>query len=363
MRSIRLSRLSRGLRLMKASRRFDSLYLLIRCVSSCGAMLFWSLNFILCIQCVAGMIICNLTMPALIEENALDDVTKEQIWLYYGSFTRTILTMFEVLFANWAPPCRILVDNVSEWFSLFFIIYRCLVGFALLNVVNAVFTQQTIALAQQDVELGIRQKEKQLANYTAKLRKLFERADTSGDGTLDLKEFVKVFEDKRLKFWMSHLELDTTDLVSLFYLLDDGDGQLDVDEFLSGALRFRGPAKGIDLARVLTSSKRMENTLNQLNDVFTSSKRMENKLNQLNDVATESFARLRRKAHKTLTVDMKRSPTNELGRGGSQNLLSCAASRVIGSMRPQPYVDPTSRMDLGMATDKEPDLEELRVTC
>ena len=32
-----------------------------------------------------------------------------------GTFTRSLLTMFEVLFANWGPPCRLLVDNVSEW--------------------------------------------------------------------------------------------------------------------------------------------------------------------------------------------------------------------------------------------------------
>eukprot|EP00438_Fugacium_kawagutii_P023053 Skav232361 [mRNA] locus=scaffold1062:208639:224820:- [translate_table: standard] len=32
---------------------------------------------------------------------------------------------FEIMFANWGPPCRVLVDNVSEWFSAFFLFYRC----------------------------------------------------------------------------------------------------------------------------------------------------------------------------------------------------------------------------------------------
>ena len=32
---------------------------------------------------------------------------------------------FEILFANWGPPCRVLVENVNEWFSLFFLLYRC----------------------------------------------------------------------------------------------------------------------------------------------------------------------------------------------------------------------------------------------
>ena len=32
--------------------------------------------------------------------------------------------MFEILFANWGPPCRVLTENFSEWFSVFFLTYR-----------------------------------------------------------------------------------------------------------------------------------------------------------------------------------------------------------------------------------------------
>lgn len=28
------------------------------------------------------------------------------------------------MFANWSPPCRVLVEHVSEWFSIFFLLYR-----------------------------------------------------------------------------------------------------------------------------------------------------------------------------------------------------------------------------------------------
>ncbi|CAE8588880.1 unnamed protein product [Polarella glacialis] len=100
----------------------------------------------------------------------LQDVTADRdirilVFRYYGTFSRTILTMFEVLFANWAPSCRILVENVSEWFSLAFILYRCLIGFAVLNVVSAVFIQQTMKVAQQDRQFMIAQKEKSAASF------------------------------------------------------------------------------------------------------------------------------------------------------------------------------------------------------
>eukprot|EP00438_Fugacium_kawagutii_P035692 Skav234651 [mRNA] locus=scaffold1131:15007:17724:- [translate_table: standard] len=82
-----------------------------------------------------------------------------------------------ILFANWGPPCRVLVEHVNEWFSLFFLLYRCVVGFALLNVVNAVFVQQTMKTASSDEELAFKQKERDIALYTRKVRKLFQSMD------------------------------------------------------------------------------------------------------------------------------------------------------------------------------------------
>ena len=39
-------------------------------------------------------------------------------------------TMFEISFANWVLPCRALLDHVDEAFSIFFLVYRCRIGFA-----------------------------------------------------------------------------------------------------------------------------------------------------------------------------------------------------------------------------------------
>eukprot|EP00913_Durusdinium_trenchii_P020487 g19246.t1 len=110
----------------------------------------------------------------------------EEVYQYYGTFTRSFLTMFEIMFANWGPPCRVLVDNVSEWFSAFFLFYRCVLGFAVLNVVNAVFVQQTMKTASSDEDLAFKQKQKDMATYTKKVKKLFSTIDYSGDGSINL---------------------------------------------------------------------------------------------------------------------------------------------------------------------------------
>merc|ERR1712217_384741 len=94
---------------------------------------------------------------------------RREVFGYYGTFWRSMVTMFEITFANWAPPCRLLLDNVSEAFGFFFLIYRCMIGFAVLSVIQAVFIQQTMQAAQADDDVIIRAKELEKQKYAEKL--------------------------------------------------------------------------------------------------------------------------------------------------------------------------------------------------
>jgi len=174
LRLLRLGKLMRALRMVTMSKSMDSLQLLLKCCASSVDMLFWSFCLLTFIQCVAGMIVSSLVRDFLLDESKpLED--RRRVWDYYGTFTRTFLTMFEILFANWGPPCRALTDQVDEAFSIFFLIYRCMIGFAVLNVVNAVFVQQTMLLANNDEDLAFKQKEKDWEWYSKKSPPPFQR--------------------------------------------------------------------------------------------------------------------------------------------------------------------------------------------
>eukprot|EP00913_Durusdinium_trenchii_P034611 g32381.t1 len=191
---------------------------------------------------------------------------RDDVFRYYGTFTRTFLSMFEIMFANWSPPCRVLVEHVSEWFSIFFLFYRCVLGFAVLNVVNAVFVQQTMKTASSDEDLAFKQREKDIAQYNRKVKKLFATMDSSGDGAINFEEFSKLVKSPKLRFWMSQLELEYHDLLSLFEFLDNGDGNITLHEFIDGAARLRGSAKAIDVWRMETKVEVLfEEVLNYLN--------------------------------------------------------------------------------------------------
>ncbi|CAK8992434.1 unnamed protein product [Durusdinium trenchii] len=250
-RLLRIGKLARAIRMVAMNSVLQSLQILTRCLVSSTTMLFWTFLLLTFFQCVAGLVAATLVRDALEDEN-LDLSVRIDVFRYYGTFTRTFLSMFEILFANWSPPCRVLVDNISEWFSVFFLIYRCLIGFAVLNVVNAVFVQQTMKIATSDEELAFKQKERELASYTRKVKNLFATMDQSGDCVINFEEFSKLVQSPMLQFLLSQLDLEYHDLLSLFEFLDNGDGEITLTEFLDGAAKLRGGAKALDIWRMET---------------------------------------------------------------------------------------------------------------
>ncbi|CAE8691131.1 unnamed protein product [Polarella glacialis] len=259
-RMLRLVKFGRAFRALQLSKVSHSVRLLGKCITASLGMLFWSLCLLFFIQCIGGMMLTILVSPFM-ENREIDPLVRRLVFRYYGTFSGSMLTMFEVLFANWPTACRILVDNVSEWFGLWFIIYRCLVGFAVLNVVNACFVQQTMSVAQQDTELMIHDKERAKTAYASKLRILFRELDNSGDGVVSWEEFAVLMTDDRLRSFLSAMEIDASDLQGLFEVLGDGSGNLSADDFIAGAGRINGSAKAVDMAQLLSIVKRLDSKL------------------------------------------------------------------------------------------------------
>ncbi|CAJ1441962.1 unnamed protein product [Effrenium voratum] len=264
LRLVRIGKLARATRLVTLNSVLSSLELLVKYLAASTNMLFWSFCLLTFIQCVAGILASTLCREFIGNPSNNMEIRKE-VFQYYGTFSRTVLSMFEILFANWGPPCRVLVENISEWFSVFFLLYRCVLGFAILNVVNAVFVQQTIKTASSDEELAYKQKERDIAVYTRKVKNLFHTLDTSGDGNIDQDEFAQLVDSPMLKFWMSQLELEYHDLLSLFDYLDNGDGEITLVEFIEGATRLRGSAKALDIWRM---EAKVESLFDQLLEVL-----------------------------------------------------------------------------------------------
>merc|ERR1711920_757153 len=93
------------------------------------------------------------------------------------------------------------------------------------------------------------------------------RLDTSGDGLISWGEFQPMLERDDMQLMMSTLDVDTGDLETLWGLLDDGDGEISAEEFTKGAMRMKGPAKGIDVVALLSNVHRLEKKIDEQNQM------------------------------------------------------------------------------------------------
>ncbi|CAE7029587.1 MEE40 [Symbiodinium sp. CCMP2592] len=276
LRLLRLTKLTRSIRILKVSSVLDSLNMIMlpgcrKCLRASVGTLFWSLCVLLVIQCIGAIVIMYTVQTYIRSPNDLTQENRLLVFAYFGTFSRSMLTMFEVLFANWITPCRILVEHLSEYFSAVFILYRCLVGFAVLNVIQAVFIQRTMQVAQDDKELQLKQKQYAAKTFERKLRYIFEELDTSGDGIVTWEEFDDQLKDPRtgallsmieLRLWLKNtgdrqwlmaMSLPTNSEIHADSMNHDVEDRSIFTDFLHGLSKFRSllaEAKGIDLAQL-----------------------------------------------------------------------------------------------------------------
>jgi hypothetical protein len=248
LRAGRVFRLLRLIKVIKHLKGFDSLHLLVATLQGSVHILFWSCVLLVCIQFLISFAMFFVLSDLYLDNDAYDMEGRVKVFEYFGTFSRTVLTMFELSLANWPPVCRLLTEHISEWFMLFFIAYKLTMGFAVINVVNGVFMQETFKVASSDDSIIIRQKQRDVELYSRKIEKLFLAADADHKGIINFEEFLHVVEDKEISLWMSSLDLPVRDPKTLFELLDENKtGFLATDGFIRGVLRLRGGAKTFDI--------------------------------------------------------------------------------------------------------------------
>eukprot|EP00747_Dinoflagellata_sp_TGD_P074891 gnl/TRDRNA2_/TRDRNA2_158505_c1_seq2.p3 gnl/TRDRNA2_/TRDRNA2_158505_c1~~gnl/TRDRNA2_/TRDRNA2_158505_c1_seq2.p3 ORF type:complete len:131 (+),score=28.63 gnl/TRDRNA2_/TRDRNA2_158505_c1_seq2:34-393(+) len=115
-----------------------------------------------------------------------------------------------------------------------------------------------------DDEMVQMRRQQQNKIYCKKIGRVFQQLDTTGDGILSRKELEQLMTNKSMHTMLHTLEIDTHDLGELFDVLDDGDGEIAFKEFTDGMSRMRGPAKSIDILRVLGKVHRLENKVNRM---------------------------------------------------------------------------------------------------
>jgi hypothetical protein len=290
---LRLARLTKMMRLVRLTRTVefaDTLNLITVALRHSLSATVWSL-------CLLGLIsmllaLCmNYGTKAYVEDPDIDEERRIEIFIYFGTFWRSLLSMVEVTVGNWVPIARMLQEYMSGWLAVVAVIYRLLMEVAVLKVVAGVFLHETFRVTKSDSELMIRGAMREEKIFKEKIADLFAEVDTNHDGTLSKDEFLHLFSNDRAGLYLRALGLEYTDSEGLWQLVqselpkNSQKEEIDTHDLEKVLKRIRGTSRSLDVVMALQRIERMSQVLGQedfkLSQLGLQLGREESKLNQL----------------------------------------------------------------------------------
>lgn len=267
-RMVRITRILRVLRVARVVRLLLALRLLFVQILGTLRSVFWAMVLLVLILYTFGMIFAQVASE-YIADNESDQETPTgklrlgAIKMYWSTQPRSMFTLYKSITGgvDWENVSEALSDIHWFWVGLF-ITFLSFTIFAVLNVVVGVFCQSAIQSASMDHENAVRLKLNEKINFGRKMRSLFLDIDASKDGRLTYHELEAHLADEQVSAYFDSLGLDPSDSWDLFKLLDtDSSQQIDVDEFVDGCMRLRGPAKALDTAKIMYENRIMRKQL------------------------------------------------------------------------------------------------------
>eukprot|EP00930_Biecheleria_cincta_P030819 TRINITY_DN21362_c0_g1_i1.p1 TRINITY_DN21362_c0_g1~~TRINITY_DN21362_c0_g1_i1.p1 ORF type:complete len:196 (+),score=53.37 TRINITY_DN21362_c0_g1_i1:120-707(+) len=110
------------------------------------------------------------------------------------------------------------------------------------------FCEHAIDMAQADKEALVLEQMREKKTYIEAFQDIFQEMDEDRSGKVSFNEMQTFMENEQFQAYLSHVNISSQSAWTIFRLLDDdSSGAVTIEEFVTGLLRLRGPAKTIDL--------------------------------------------------------------------------------------------------------------------
>jgi hypothetical protein len=178
---------------------------------------------------------------------------------HYGDLSVTMLTLFKSITGgiDWQDASEPL-ERLPGVYAVVFYAYVVWSVFAMMNVVSAIFIDNTIQRSKHDREFVVQAEIQEKKDFMATMDKLFVELDPDHSGTIRLEELQARIQAPRVSAYFRAIDLNPCKVRMLFQLMDcDGSGDIDRAEFKRGCDRLRGDANQLDLAILQLEVKQM----------------------------------------------------------------------------------------------------------
>lgn len=251
LRILRLLRVIRMTRSIRVIRFIRELRLMVFSLTGSLKSLAWAVVLMLIILLFFGVVFTDGAVAYY--ENLSAKGAEHQggdLMKYFGTLSAATVTLYMSMSGgeDWGVILNSLEPLPSEY-RLMFLLFITFAVLALLNVVTAVFVGTAMQQSQADRDLIVQEEMEHKGEFVNLMQQVFNELDTNSSGALSFEEFEKHIEDDKILAYLRTLEIDVSQVRTLFTLLDvDNTGEVDIDEFVGGCLRLRGGATSMDLA-------------------------------------------------------------------------------------------------------------------
>jgi len=195
----------------------------------------------------------QLIVTELADPNVSETLDSEAMMTHFGSMRKSLYTMHKAIFGgvDWGDA----TDPLAAYpiLIIIFMLYITFSMLCVLNVVTGVFVENANKITQNDEDHMIMKEIAARQVWFDEVRSLFVKADIDHSGCVEWSEFVAVCEDVRVRALMRKMGVDiaSSGTAGLFQLLDlDGDGAVNVDEFVLGIQQIHGAARSFDIVKL-----------------------------------------------------------------------------------------------------------------
>lgn len=256
-RVLRILRIIRVARFLRVLRFFHELRAMVMGILHSFGTLIWVLVLLCMNMFLFAVYVTQIAAYERIEMNNAVDKDEEldaALEENFGELTSSMYSLYKAVTGgdDWGGFADLLFE-VNIFTGLLFCFYVAFTTFAVLNVVTGVFIGNAFKLIEDDTDLTIMEQTETRRTAISDVKAIFRRTDSDRSGAISREEFSSHVKNPCVQAYFRQLGLDIEQKRNwdgMFDLLDfDNNQEIDIDEFVSGCLHMRGPARSIDLER------------------------------------------------------------------------------------------------------------------
>lgn len=271
MRILRVLRVLRALRIIRLIRFFKELRMMAKSVFKSAKTLLWSLLLLGIVVFCFGVYLTQNVTKHMKEMEGMEDHMKmmydEGIHrILKDNFGSLLAAMFCLYMAvtggnSWGDIALALV-HVDWHLEVILSIYIFITMFSVLNIITGIFVDTYMSCAQNDTEEIIEHQLQSEDSTLLQIKHIFDAADKDNSGSITRQELKCHLDDWRVRAHLRILGLEVNRADFLFTMLDvDNQGQVGIEDFVTGCIRMKGFAKSIDLVSLYLCIRKMRDSL------------------------------------------------------------------------------------------------------